>query len=52
MLKGKDNSFVLMTGQWTTTTYNKRKAYVPNPNSERGRKVGFWRKAEKEYYGC
>ena len=52
MLNGKDKTFVLISGQWMTTTYNKRKACVPNPNSERGGKVGVWRKEEKYYYGC
>lgn len=40
MLKGSDNASVLMSRQWMTTSYKKRRAYVPNPNSERGRKVG------------
>lgn len=40
MLKGKYGVFVLMYGQWMATTYNKKKTYAPNPNSERGRKVG------------
>lgn len=45
MLKGKYIASVLMYGQWMTTTYNERETYVPNLQSERGRKVGVWRKA-------
>lgn len=43
ILKGKDSAFFLMIGQWMTTSFNKRKAYAPNPNSERGMKVEVWR---------
>jgi hypothetical protein len=38
----------LVPGQWLLMTYDRRKAYVPNPHSERGRKCGVWRKAKRE----
>ena len=46
MPKGKDGKPSLVPGQWLLTTYDRRKAYVPNPESERGRKCGFWRRPE------
>lgn len=33
------------------TTYDRRKAYVPNPHSEGGRKCGVWRRTEREDIG-
>ncbi|KAK2382366.1 putative mitochondrial protein [Trifolium repens] len=44
----KAKAAVLVPGQWLLTTYDRRKAYVPNPNSERGRHCRVWRKAKRE----
>jgi hypothetical protein len=44
----KQKAAVMVLGQWLLTTYDGRKAYVPNPNSERGRLCGVWRKAKRE----
>ncbi|WJX39726.1 hypothetical protein P8452_27246 [Trifolium repens] len=43
----------LVPGQWLLTTYDRRKAYVPNPDSERGRHCGIWRQSKREdhWYG-
>lgn len=38
MLKGKNKATISVPEQWLTTIYNKRKSYIPNPNSEEGRK--------------
>ena len=48
MPKGKDGKPILVPGQWLLTTYDRRKAYVPNPESERGMKCVFWRRPEGE----
>ena len=43
---------VMIHAQWMVTTYDRGKSYVPNPNSEIGRKCGIWKKPEKvdDYY--
>lgn len=40
--KGRRITTFLILGRWLLTTYDGRKAYVPNPNSERGRNHGIW----------
>ncbi|KAK2443928.1 bromodomain-containing protein [Trifolium repens] len=49
----KAKAAMLVPGQWLLTTYDRRKAYVPNPDSERGRHCGIWRKSKREdhWYG-
>jgi hypothetical protein len=44
----KAKTTILVPGQWLLTTYDRRKAYVPNPNSKRGRKCRVWRKEKRE----
>jgi hypothetical protein len=44
----KAKAAMLVPGQWLLTTYDGRKAYVPNPDSERGRFCGVWRKPKRE----
>ena len=44
--KGTEGKPIVVPGQWLLTTYDRRKAYVPNPESERGRKCGIWRRPE------
>jgi hypothetical protein len=44
----KGKTAALVPGQWLLTTYDGRKAYVPNPNSEGGRLCGVWRKTKRE----
>ena len=53
--QGRSKATIMVLGQWLDTIYDRRKAYVPNPNSERGRNCGIWRKPERkdhwyEYY--
>lgn len=50
MQKGKNKVATSVPGQWLLTTYNNRKAYVPNPNSEGGRKCGVWKKPVRKDY--
>ncbi|WJX45885.1 hypothetical protein P8452_32733 [Trifolium repens] len=38
----------LVPGQWLLTSHDRRQAYVPNPDSERGRNCGIWRKPKRE----
>ncbi|KAK2456470.1 gag-protease polyprotein [Trifolium repens] len=38
---------MLVPRQWLLTTYDRRKAYVPNPDSERGRHCGIWRQSKR-----
>jgi len=42
--KRKRKAEVMVPGQWLLTTYDGRKVYVPNPDHERGRNCGIWRK--------
>jgi len=42
--KRKRKAEVLVPGQWLLTTHDGRKVYVPNPDHERGRNCGIWRK--------
>ncbi|WJX24547.1 hypothetical protein P8452_13641 [Trifolium repens] len=44
----KAKAAMLVPGQWLLTTYDGRKAYVPNPDSERGRYCGIWRQSKRE----
>jgi hypothetical protein len=44
----KGKAAVMVPGQWLLTTHDRRKAYVPNPDSERGRLCGIWRKTKRE----
>lgn len=37
--------------QWMLTSYDRRKSYVPNPNSEEGRRCGVWRRTKREVGG-
>ena len=50
MLKGKRKEINFVLGQWMIITYNKKKAYIPNPNSEGGRKRGIWKKPVRQDY--
>ena len=36
MLYSKVKAQIMILGQWLLTTHDRRKAYVPNPNSKRG----------------
>lgn len=53
MFQGRRKVAVMVPGQWLLTTYDRRKAYIPNPNSEGGRNCGIWRKLERKchWYG-
>jgi len=42
--KRKRKAKVLVPGQWLFATHDGRKVYVPNPDHERGRNCGIWRK--------
>jgi len=42
--KRKRKAEVLVPGQWLLATHDRRKVCVPNPNHERGRNCGIWRK--------
>ena len=42
--KRKRKTEVLVPGQWLLATHDERKVYVPNPDHERGRNCGIWRK--------
>jgi hypothetical protein len=44
----KAKAAMLVPGQWLLSTYDRRKAYVPNPNSERGRRCEIWRQSKRE----
>jgi hypothetical protein len=46
LLKRKGKAEVMVLGQWLLTTHDKKKVYVPNPNNERGRNYGIWRKPD------
>lgn len=50
MLKGKSEATTVVLEQWLLTTYNKKKAYIPNPNYEGGRKCGIWKKLVRQDY--
>ncbi|WJX83571.1 hypothetical protein P8452_66227 [Trifolium repens] len=49
----KARAAFLVPGQWLLASYDRRQAYVPNPDSERGRNCGIWRKPKREdhWYG-
>jgi len=42
--KRKQKAEVLVHGQWLLATHNGRQVFVPNPDHERGRNCGIWRK--------
>jgi len=42
--KRKRKAEVLVPGQWLLATHDGRKVYIPNPDHERGRNCGIWRK--------
>jgi len=42
--KRKRKAEVLVAGQWLLATHDGRKVFIPNPNHERGRNCGIWRK--------
>jgi len=42
--KRKRKAEVLVPGQWLLATHDGRQVFVPNPNHERGRNCGIWRK--------
>jgi len=42
--KRKRKAEVLVPGKWLLATHDGRKVYVPNPDHERGRNCGIWRK--------
>lgn len=44
MMKRRKKPTILVPGQRLLTTYNKRKTYVINPNSEGGKECGIWKK--------
>jgi len=44
MLKRKGKVEVMVPVKWFLTTHDRRKFYVPNPNTERTRNSGIWRK--------
>ncbi|KAK2369536.1 putative mitochondrial protein [Trifolium repens] len=44
----KARAAFLVPGQWLLTSYDRRQTYVPNPDSERGRNCGIWRKSKRE----
>ena len=44
VFKRKRKAEVLVPGQWLLATHDGRKVYVPNPDHERGRNCGIWRK--------
>lgn len=48
MLQGRSKATIMVPGQWLRTTYDRRKAYVINPNSERDRNYRVWRKPERK----
>jgi hypothetical protein len=48
MLHGKVKAPVMVSRQWFLMTHDRRKAYVPNTNHERGRHCEFWRKPERQ----
>ncbi|KAK2401717.1 putative mitochondrial protein [Trifolium repens] len=52
----KARAAFLVPGQWLLASYDRRQAYVPNPDSERGRNCGIWRKPKREdhwyWYSC
>lgn len=48
MLKGGNKAVVLVPGKWVLMTYDKIKAYVPNPKSKRGRNYDVSRRSERE----
>lgn len=48
MLKGNNKETTLVIGQWIFITYNRKKAYVSNPNSKGGRKCGVLIKPERK----
>lgn len=48
ILQGRSKVEDPVPEQWFLTTYDWRKEYVQNPNSERGRNYGIWGKPKKE----
>ncbi|KAK2450263.1 hypothetical protein QL285_009391 [Trifolium repens] len=44
----KARAAFLVPGQWVLASHDRRPAYVPNPDSERGRNCGIWRKPKRE----
>jgi hypothetical protein len=38
----------LVPGQWLLASHDRKQAYVPNPDSERGRNCWIWRKPKRE----
>jgi len=43
--KRKRKAEVLVPGLWLLATHDGRQVFVPNPNHERGRNCGIWRKS-------
>jgi len=44
--KRRQKSEVLVPGQWLLVTHDGRQVFVPNPDHERGRNCGIWRKPD------
>ncbi|WJX67641.1 25S rRNA (cytosine(2870)-C(5))-methyltransferase [Trifolium repens] len=44
----KTRAAFLVPGQWLLASHDRKQAYVPNPDSERGRNCGIWRQPKRE----
>jgi len=44
--KRRQKAEVLVPGQWLLATHDGRQVFVPNPDHERGRNYGIWRKPD------
>jgi len=49
--KRKRKAEVLVPGQWLLAKHDRRQVFVPNPNHERGRNCGIWRKPNWQDHG-
>jgi hypothetical protein len=46
----KAKAAIMVPGQWLLTTYDMRRTYVPNSNSERRRFCGVWKQVKRQYH--
>lgn len=46
----KNKATIPVPRKLLTTTHNKIKSYIPNPNSEGGRRCGIWKKPVRHDY--
>jgi hypothetical protein len=44
----KTKATILVSGQWLLTSHDRRKVYVPKPDSPRGRFCGVWRQTKRQ----